>query len=114
MILSGQTLYGTTRLGGRSGHGTVYALNTDGTGFTNIHNFSELNYDVEVSAQTNDDGAYPFADLVLSGNTLYGTASLGGRYGLGTVFAINTDGTGFRKVYDLTCYPSDAAKPLAG
>jgi len=114
LLLSGRTLYGTTRLGGRSGHGTVYAVNTDGTGFTNLHDFSELNYDLGVGEQINDDGAYPLADLVSSGDTLYGTASFGGRFGVGTAFAINTDGTGFRTVYHLTGYPSDASTPLAG
>jgi uncharacterized repeat protein (TIGR03803 family) len=114
LMLSGQTMYGTTRRGGSSGNGTVYALKTDGTGFTNLHNFSSLNYDVGVNTEINYDGAYPFADLVLSGNTLYGTASLGGRSGVGTVFAINIDGAGFRKVYDLTGYPSDASTPLGG
>jgi uncharacterized repeat protein (TIGR03803 family) len=37
----------------------------------------------------NSDGANPAAGLVLSGNTLYGTASAGGGSGLGTVFAVN-------------------------
>src|SRR5678816_804705 len=41
------------------------------------------------------DGAYPQAGLILSSNTLYGTAGSGGSSGVGTVFAIRTDGTGF-------------------
>ena len=52
--------------GGSSGNGTVFAVNTDGTGFTNLHSFY---------CCTNSDGAYPYAGLILSGNTLYGTAS---------------------------------------
>jgi uncharacterized repeat protein (TIGR03803 family) len=42
------------------------------------------------------DGANPFAGLILSGSTLYGTADSGGSSGYGTLFAINTSGTGFR------------------
>ena len=34
------------------------------------------------------------AGLILSGNTLYGTAYRGGSSGNGTVFAVNTDGAG--------------------
>ena len=41
LILSGNTLYGTARSGGSSGNGTVFALNTDGTGFTNLHSFRQ-------------------------------------------------------------------------
>jgi uncharacterized repeat protein (TIGR03803 family) len=89
-------------------------VNTDGTGFTNVHDFSGLTYNLVVGTDTNDDGAYPLSDLVSSGETLYGTASLGGRLGVGTVFAINTNGAGFRTVYHLTGYPSDASTPLAG
>jgi uncharacterized repeat protein (TIGR03803 family) len=83
LVLSGNTLYGTTPGGGSSGNGTVFALNTDGTGFTTLHSFTAT------SALTNSDGAVPEAELVLSGSTLYGTASTGGSYGSGTVFSIS-------------------------
>ena len=68
LILSGNTLYGTAYDGGSSGNGTVFAVNTDGTGFTNLYSFTRL---------ADSDGANPAAGLILSGNTLYGTA--GGR-----------------------------------
>ena len=44
---------------------------------------------------TNLDGAGPYAGLLLSGSTLYGTAEQGGSNGNGTVFSIGTNGTGF-------------------
>ena len=69
LILSGNTLYGTAVYGGALGNGTVFAVNTDGTGFTNLHSF------------TNADGTNPYGSLILSGNTLYGTAALGGSPG---------------------------------
>ena len=40
LILSGNTLYGTASSGGSSGDGTVFAVNTDGTGFTTLHSFT--------------------------------------------------------------------------
>jgi uncharacterized repeat protein (TIGR03803 family) len=89
VIFSGNTLYGTTRLGGSSGYGTVYAVNTDGTGFTNLYSFTELRASSgSSSASTNSDGANPNAGLILSGNTLYGTAYDGGAWGYGTVFSL--------------------------
>src|SRR5439155_7669597 len=38
---------------------------------------------------TNSDGANPFGGLILSGNTLYGTATYGGSSGRGTVFSLS-------------------------
>src|SRR5262245_45192970 len=40
LALSGDTLYGTTIFGG-SGAGTVFAIKTDGTGFTNLYLFAD-------------------------------------------------------------------------
>jgi uncharacterized repeat protein (TIGR03803 family) len=107
LVLSGNTLYGTTRDGGANGNGTVFAINADGAGFTNLYNFTALN------SGTNGDGASPVAALVLSGNTLYGTALNGGTNGSGTVFAINIDGMVFTNLHNFT-YGSDGRNPYAG
>jgi uncharacterized repeat protein (TIGR03803 family) len=115
LLRSGTTLYGTAYQGGPSGNGTVYSVNTDGTGFTNLHSFSEVAY------FTNSDGANPYAGLVLMSNTLYGTALSGGNAGNGTIFALNVDGSGFTVLHNFTAtasslYPtnSDGARPLGG
>jgi len=99
LIVSGNTLYGTASDGGTNGNGTVFAVNTDGTGFRTLHTFSELLPNADEPYATNTDGADPFGGLVLVGGTLYGTAGYGGTNGDGTVFAVNTDGTGFRILY---------------
>jgi uncharacterized repeat protein (TIGR03803 family) len=104
LILSSNTLYGATYSGGSSGNGTVFAINTDGTGFTSLHSFTHLSD----SGSTNSDGAYPRGRLVLLGNTLYGTASAGGLSANGTVFAVNTDGTGFTNLHN---FPATASDP---
>jgi uncharacterized repeat protein (TIGR03803 family) len=91
LILSSNTLYGTTYSGGTNGSGTVFALNTDGTGFTVLHTFTG-----------GSDGANPRASLILSSNTLFGTTYSGGTYDGGTVFALNTDGTGFTNLHAFT------------
>src|SRR5438309_4365436 len=75
VILTGNTLYGTTFEGGEGGSGTVFALNVDGTGFTNLHSFTVI--PTYPGPYTNSDGASPYADLSLSGSTLFGTAYLG-------------------------------------
>jgi len=119
LILSGDTLFGTAAVGGNVGGGTVFAINTNGTGFTNLHGFAAL---PPPYTGTNSEGANPGAGLVLSGNTLYGTAGYGGSSANGTVFAVNTDGTRFSILYSFTAasgsFPnmtnSDGAYPQAG
>lgn len=98
LIISGNTLYGTAQLGGSYGSGTIFAINIDGTGFTNLYSFTQL----VGTNQVNNDGAHPFAGLLLSGNSLYGTAEHGGSSGYGTVFKINTNGTGFTNLHSFT------------
>ena len=56
------------------------------------------------------DGANPSPGLVLSGSALYGTARAGGSSGAGTVFKVNTDGTDFRILHNLT--NSDGKDPI--
>ena len=94
LISSGNTLYGTAVEGGSLGSGTVFALKTDGTGFTTIHSFTAPYF--HSFPYLNSDGANPYAGLILSGNTLYGTTAIGGSSGNGTVFAVNTDAQGLR------------------
>jgi uncharacterized repeat protein (TIGR03803 family) len=109
LLLLGNTLYGTTESGGNCGNGTVFRVNIDGTGFTNLHSFSALSGIVS----SNSDGASPQGGLVLSGNTLYGTASQGGSFGAGTVFSIYTNGTVFSNLYSFTD-GNDGGYPIAG
>ena len=83
----------------------MFAISTNGT-FTPLHTF------ISVS-----DGASPHSGLVLSSNTLYGTASQGGSHGNGTVFAIDIGGTGFTNLYSFTALAnstnSDGTSPNA-
>jgi len=94
LVLSGNTLYGTTYWGVSGNFGSLFAVNTDGTGFTNLHRFPTTSI-APSGAYTNVDGAGPFAKLVLSGDSLYGTTATGGSGASGTIFKVNTNGTGF-------------------
>jgi uncharacterized repeat protein (TIGR03803 family) len=98
LLLSSNTLYGTTSSGGTGGAGTVFAINLANTNFTVLHSFAAVNF----LTLTNTDGTSPYDGLILSGNTLYGTASRGGNANGGTVFAVNTDGTDFTNLHSFT------------
>jgi uncharacterized repeat protein (TIGR03803 family) len=103
LLLSSNILYGTSVNGGSAGNGTIFKINTDGTGFTNLHSFAALFGTKGIDQTgTNNEGSGPNGSLILSGNTLYGTAIEGGSAGNGTVFKVNTDGTGFTNLHNFT------------
>jgi uncharacterized repeat protein (TIGR03803 family) len=88
--LSTITLYGITSRGGSNDWGTVYRVDGNGSNFMVLHHFSF----------STSDGSLPQGGMVLSGDTLYGTTSGGGASYAGTVFKINTDGSGFQIIGD--------------
>jgi uncharacterized repeat protein (TIGR03803 family) len=109
--LSGNTLYGTTYYGGTWSNGTVYAMSTDGSGYTLLHSFrttSGPTYTI-----TNTDGMNPSAGVTLSGDTLYGTATYAGILGGGTVFSLKTDGSGFKVLHSFDGTNGGAPSNLA-
>jgi uncharacterized repeat protein (TIGR03803 family) len=108
LIIAGSTLYGTSGLGYPKYDGNVFAVNTDGTGFTSLYSFTGY-----------ADGSFPYAALLLSGNTLYGTTTQGGSLTVadyengGTIFGVNTDGTGFTVLHSFANSP-DGSNPSGG
>ena len=94
--------YGTTELGG-VGYGTVFEIISSSKGFTfkPLHSFDAAT-----------DGGYPFGTLVQATNgDLYGTASVGGTSGAGTVFKITPGGV--FEVFGNLDY-TDGADPIGG
>jgi len=115
LIFSGVRLFGATFGGGSSGVGTVFAGLTNGS-VTVIRNFPALSAD----NATNSGGACPMAILAVAGSTMFGTTSAGGAAGNGTVFAMNTNGTGYTVLHDFTALDvvsgtnTDGATPAGG
>ena len=101
LTLANGLLYGTTYRHATNRGGTVFRMDTDGGGYTNLHAF----------LGGTDDGAHPWGDVTLSGTNLYGTTSEGGAAGLGVVFRLNSDGTGYTNLHSFTGYPNDGASP---
>jgi hypothetical protein len=81
-FIDGNTIYGTCEWA-TSGHGTIFKINSDGSGFQEL-----------VVFQGGADGSSP-AQLVADGNVIYGLTESGGIAGKGTIFKINKDGSGF-------------------
>jgi len=90
LLLAGSTLYGMTSRGGTSDKGTIFSVNADGSNFKNLLSFT--------GTAGPNLGAVPWGVLTLSGSTLYGMTSQGGTSDNGTIFSVNTDGTGFQSL----------------
>ncbi len=90
LVSDGTYLYGTTRIGGDNGLGMIYKIKPDGTGYEDVYDW----------AMPTTGGNDPQGTLLLIGNTLYGMTYQGGNNDMGTIYKVNTNGTGFVKLLD--------------
>ncbi len=96
-------LYGTTWGGGTGAGGTVFRINTDGTGYAILHNFTFA-----------PGASAPYSSLLQARDgALYGTTYWGGTSNAGTIFRIGTNGNDYRVLHSFTGTP-DGANPWAG
>ena len=104
LVSDGSIFYGTTMYGGIDDYGTIFAINPDGSGYSVLRDFS---------AQS-QGAAGPVGSLVSDGSTLYGTASYYGTNYYGTVFSLETDGSGYIDLHSFAAYTGDGRVPSAG
>ncbi len=105
----GGNVYGTTGYGGANGNGTVFELVRPKGGGAWTHN-------VLYSFGTGTDGAVPIGGVVFDklGN-LYGTTSIGGAYGFGTIYELQRSGTTWMETILYNFQDSaDGGTPYAG
>ena len=95
VVAGGTTLYGMTANGGPTTNGVLFKVNTTGSGFQVLHNFTGYVPGLNPTG-SKDNGATPYGTPVLAGSVLYGMTALGGSNGFGTVWRMNTDGNGFQ------------------
>lgn len=110
VVVSGGLLYAMANAGGASGSGcggsgcgTAFSIGLDGTGFTNLLNFM---------AGT-ADGQYPVGNLLLLGDTLYGTSLTGGANNFGTIYNIKIVGSSFGLLHSFSNSSSDGQYPCS-
>ncbi len=114
LILSGNTLYGTSHGGGTNGRGTVFKINTDGSGYSLLKQFLATIPNTNFASDVNPDGASPYSGVTMNGGTLYGITPNGGSFGHGTVFMLNTDGGGFTVLKNFPIPYSNGSKNQDG
>jgi uncharacterized repeat protein (TIGR03803 family) len=101
LVLSGSMLYGMVRNGGAGDNGIIFKINTNGSGFQILHTFTG-----------GSNGQWPFGQPIQSDETLYGMTSSGGSNGYGTIFKVDTSGTGFQILHDFAGEANDGARPM--
>ncbi len=106
---SNGVLYGTTLNGGsNNGYGTVFKITTNGV-FTPVYTFSN----------SPSDGGTLWSGLLQGTNgNFYGTASLGGSNGSGSVFRLTSTGAftelyGFTRIHGLLLTNAEGGNPVA-
>ncbi len=104
LVSDGSALYGTTTYGGTNDYGTIFSINPDGSGYSVLREFS---------AQS-DGAAGPKGSIISDGSTLYGTASYYGSNSYGTVFSLETDGSGYLDIHSFSAYTGDGMMPQSG
>lgn len=88
MVYHDGWLYGTARIAGGNGAGTIFKIRPSGTDYTVVHNFSAT------------FGKYPVGLIQDIDGKFYGATQQGGKNGKGIIYKINPDGTGFQKIYE--------------
>ena len=99
LILIYDRLYGTTHGGQANGDGSIFTINTDGSGYRLLHSFQ------------GQDGSNPYG-LLQAGNALYGTTQFGGVNDTGTIFRIEADGTEYSVLHSFG--GTDGSEPYVG
>lgn len=108
LVLSEGTLYGSTFNGGTADVGSIFKVETNGTGYVRLYDF-----------QGDTDGAHPLGQLAVIGGTIFGMTGEGGAItpggiGVGTVFKVNTDGSGYTVLRRFVEVPYDGLYPSYG
>ena len=96
-------LYGVTFNGGAGHEGTVYRVASNGTGFAVLHSFGP-----DPASGIGPQGR----GLAYDAGVLYGITAGGGAGGVGTLFRLSPDGTGYAVLRLVGAYPGDATYPL--
>jgi uncharacterized repeat protein (TIGR03803 family) len=102
-------LIGTTYGGGASGEGTVFEIANSGHGYASAP--------TTLVSFTGENGANPFAGLIIDGNgNLFGTSHAGGPSDDGTVFEIEKTGSSYSStpIVLVNFNGTNGANPIAG
>lgn len=97
LAVSGSSLVGVTRNGGRNGQGVLFKVGMQGDGYAVLHDFDTAG------------GASPYVGPVVVGNTLYGMTFQGGAAASGVIYAYDLATSTYSVVHD---FPTVGGQPF--
>jgi uncharacterized repeat protein (TIGR03803 family) len=103
LVSDGSTLYGTASYGGYNNFGVVFSLQTDGTGYAELHGF----------AAYPGDGITPNTGVSGDGTMLFGTTGMGGANIGGTIFSLEPNVSSAAVIHSFPASPEDGDFPYA-
>ncbi|HRP01645.1 MAG TPA: PKD domain-containing protein [Candidatus Kapabacteria bacterium] len=89
LVIQDTILYGISKTGGSSNKGAIFSFNIKTNTFINLKDF----------VGGTDDGAYPFDNLIISGNYLFGSTAIGGNTNNGVLYKIKRDGSDYQVLH---------------
>lgn len=89
-LVNGTILYGMTPNGGNNNGGVIFKMNTDGSNFQKLHDF------------TKTTGISPYGSLSFADDSLCGMTYEGGVSEAGVIFKMNVNGSGYRCLHQFT------------
>ena len=104
LTLSGNVLYGMTQDGGSFNDGVIFKINTNGSDYTNLYDFTS----------SSDDGQNPYGSLIISGDSLAGMTQDGGSFNDGVIFRIGLDGNNYTNLHEFAGGADDGKNPQYG
>lgn len=100
---SGNILYGRTSAGGATNNGTIFKLNTNGTGYQILYSYT--------NGSNNNTGNQPHHDaLYLLDTLLFGATVSGGLSDNGVLFSISVNGFGYNAFKVFQGSPNDGSQ----
>ena len=106
-LLVGQDgmLYGSTAFGGNKKQGVLFRMQPDGSGYQRLHSFESAT----------GDGSIPYGPVVETApGRLHGMTSFGGTNGVGIVYTLQSDGTGYQSLRSFVGDVVDGGVPYGG
>jgi uncharacterized repeat protein (TIGR03803 family) len=98
-------LYGTTVFGGDTKQGVLFRIRPDGSDYLRLHSFQTAE----------GGGTTPYGPVLETApGTLHGMTSAGGTNGVGLVYTLQTDGSGYRALRSFIGDTADGGVPYGG
>jgi uncharacterized repeat protein (TIGR03803 family) len=92
VTILGNKMVGMTFKGGAHNAGCIFSIDTNGNDYKDMYDFDSFLY----------DGENPGGNLTISGAKMFGTTLEGGTESWGTIFSIDTNGSGYKVLVNLT------------